>query len=82
MEISSIKMSGEELYNKLSKRDYSGSDADQYAQLLQTLHLHLTLNKEEEDFYNMLLQAEKEGKKLAIIDDELDEYSFETISLV
>lgn len=52
---------GFELYKQLSKRDYSGSEADEYAQLIGTLFSHLRA-----DLFPLLERAEKEGKKLAL----------------
>ena len=54
---------GIELYEEIAQRDYSGNDADQYAQLLQTLFSHL-----RSDLFPLLEKAEQEGKKLALIE--------------
>ena len=74
-------MKGEDLYKSLiAKRDYSGSKADQYAQLLKTIHQHIG-----ERLYRFLEKAEKEDKKLKItypegvMVDEIDQFM---ISLV
>lgn len=74
-------MTGEELFNQLSNRDYSGSDADQYAQTLQTMFFHFSSTGELEEFFAKLLEAESEGKKLEMSDDESDEYSLDSITL-
>ena len=74
-------MDGKELFNQLSVRDYSDSEADQYAQTLQTMFFHCTMSDEIQKFYNLLEQAESENKKLVISDDQEDEYDFASISL-
>jgi hypothetical protein len=57
-------MSGKNLYSELtSKRDYSGSKADEYAQLLETLLAHLGDN-----VYKLLEKASLQNKKLSIND--------------
>lgn len=61
-------MKGETLYIELSKRDYSGSDQDQYAQLLQSIHSSAFLNNELEEFYQLLEKAEEENKKISVKD--------------
>ncbi|NJB83632.1 hypothetical protein [Wenyingzhuangia aestuarii] len=71
-------MNGQNLYLKLSKRDYSGSSQDEYAQLLGTLFNHV-----HSEIFNLLEKAEKLGKKLAVKNSEnLDEYTVEDIVLV
>ncbi|MDP3561718.1 MAG: hypothetical protein Q8R83_06045 [Legionellaceae bacterium] len=53
-------MSGQELLRDItSKRDYSGSDEDRYAQLLMTIWSNI-----KEGIYPILEKADKEGKKL------------------
>lgn len=61
-------MKGKELYIKLSNRDYSGSDQDKYAQLLQTIHNSAFLNDELPQFYQLLEKAEAENKKIDVND--------------
>lgn len=57
-------MTGEELFKEYtSKMDFSGSEADEYAQLLLTIFLHI-----REDIYNLMEKAEIEGKKLEVLD--------------
>lgn len=57
-------MKGNELYHKYtSKRDYTGSEADEYAQLLETIRFHIG-NK----IFDLLEIAEKEGKRLKVLD--------------
>ena len=63
-------MTGESLFNKLSKRDYSGSDSDEYAQLLLTIHSQLSASGEEADFFSLLEKAESEGKKITVTELE------------
>ncbi len=79
-------MTGQELYNKLSQRDYSGSEQDVYAQLLQTLHHNLFLNGQVDEFYELLQKANNSGKKLSLIESDndvlVDEYFIDDITLV
>ncbi|WP_312078381.1 hypothetical protein [Chryseobacterium sp.] len=75
-------MTGKELYQKLSQRDYSGSDADEYAQFLQTIFLQLSLQGKENEFYSLLEKSQESGKMLSVENSELDEYTLESISLV
>lgn len=57
-------MTGKELFIKYtSKRDYTGSKADEYAQLLQTIFSHIN-----EGIYPLIEKAESEGKKLEVLD--------------
>lgn len=61
-------MTGKELFIKYtSKRDYTGSKADQYAQLLQTILFHIG-----NELFDILEKAEKQAKKLQVLD--LTEY--------
>jgi len=53
-----------------AKRDYSGSSEDEYAQLLCTLFAHI-----KENLFDLLTEAEKTHKKLAVQDEMKDEYS-------
>lgn len=73
-------MSGENLFLKLSKRDFSGSEADLYAQELQTMFSHFAASGEISEFYSKLETAEKNGQKLSLADDEADEYSVESLT--
>ncbi|WP_313600613.1 hypothetical protein [Epilithonimonas vandammei] len=77
-------MGGEQLYLKLSKRDYSGSDSDNYAQLLQTIFFHLAGSNEELKFYELLEVSKNENKKIAINDPEnnKDEYFYSDLILI
>lgn len=51
-------MSGKELFLKYtSKRDYSGSQADEYAQLLFSISFHI-----KDSIYELLEKAEKKTK--------------------
>jgi len=67
---------GRELYDYYrSKRDYSGSEEDRYAQLMETLHFHI-----HEKLYPLVEKAEAEGKRLDvrspdedILYDDIDE---------
>ena len=66
-----------ELYKKLSKRDYTESEADKYAQWLQTLFYHLPKN----DFFNLLKLSIKQGKKINIKDYNVDEINIDNLFL-
>ena len=71
-------MKGQNLYLKLSKRDYSGSSQDEYAQLLGTIFIHI-----HTEIFSLLEKADTLGKKLSLIDSEIsDEYTVEDIKLV
>lgn len=60
-------MTGEEIYNNLiSKRDYSGSEADEYAQLLSSIYIELCLSGELEQFLILLQDAHAKGLKIAV----------------
>lgn len=74
-------MKGKQLYLELSKRDYTESTADCYAQFLQTIYFHLALSGEIEKFYDLLETANR-GKKLIHLKeivDFRDEYFFEDL---
>jgi len=75
-------MTGREIYNKLSQRDYSGSDQDQYAQLLYTIHFHAQANDELDAFYSFLESSERLNKKLSVSDFVLEEIFMSSIELV
>ncbi|GIZ10271.1 hypothetical protein [Flavobacterium sp. UMI-01] len=77
-------MEGKELYDSLvSKRDYSGNTADEYAQFLSTLFLHIGT-----ELFPLLETASKEFKVLSLkteisnSDILIDEYSIEDIILI
>ncbi|OYU84686.1 MAG: hypothetical protein CFE24_05135 [Flavobacterium sp. BFFFF2] len=77
-------MTGKDLFDRLiSKRDHSGSKADEYAQFLTTLFLHLGT-----DLFSLLESAEKDSKVLSIKDEILfshviiDDYSINDIVFV
>jgi hypothetical protein len=77
-------MEGKDIYNSLvEKRDYSGSKADEYAQFLTTLFLHLG-----KDLFPLLESANKESKVLSLKaeisngDVLVDEYTIEDVILV
>ncbi|CAI9429250.1 Type I restriction endonuclease subunit M [Candidatus Ornithobacterium hominis] len=72
---------GKELFKKLSKRDYSGSGEDKYAQLLITLHFSLVLFGREKQFYKLLEKAVKENKKIIVVDNSVDEYTIDSLAL-
>lgn len=77
-------MKGKDLYNSLiAKRDYSGSTADEYAQLLLTLFSHLGTS-----FFSLLESAHADNKQLSIKELEsegdvlVDEYTLESIIIL
>lgn len=57
-------MTGKELFKSYtSKRDYTGSKSDEYAQLLVTIMFHIG-----NEIFDLLEKAESEGKKLEVLD--------------
>lgn len=57
-------MNGKELYDRYtSKRDYTGSKPDEYAQLLETIIFRKGILT-----FNLLEKAESEEKKLEVLD--------------
>lgn len=74
-------MTGLELYNKYtSKRDYSNSSADTYAQELLTMFSEIG-----EAIFPLLEEAEKEGKRLSLVENQEpphDQYTTDNIILV
>ena len=72
------------LYLKLSERDYSNNDKDKYAQLLQTIHYHMSSNGEIDLFYNLLEKADKENKEIIIkpTSINLEEFSFSDLLII
>lgn len=59
-------MTGIDLFKKYTSfRDYSGSEADQYAQLLMTLSVNIG-----DDLFPLLEKAEESGKKLTIVEND------------
>jgi hypothetical protein len=61
-------MTGKELFTLYaSKRDYTGSKADEYAQLLNTIMFNIG-----NELFDLLEKAEKQSKKLQVLD--LTEY--------
>lgn len=58
-------MTGKELFDYYTTfRDYSGSDADEYAQTLETAFMLF-----RDDVFSMLEKAEAEDKKIGLIED-------------
>jgi len=56
-------MTGKELFEKYTAlRDFSGSEDDEYAQLLQTIFYQIG-----NDFFPLLEKAEAEGKKIDVV---------------
>lgn len=77
-------MKGKELYDSLiSKRDYTGSNADEYAQLLTTLFYNI-----DQDLFPLLESAHKDSKVLALKPEIsngavlVDEYTINDIVLI
>ncbi|MGJ1499854.1 hypothetical protein ACR79R_21250 [Sphingobacterium spiritivorum] len=70
-------MTGQELYKKLSKRDYSGSAADLYAQLLQTLFGHI-----QDKLFPYLEQAESDNKQLDIDPSAVDQDEYQESDII
>lgn len=55
-------MNGKDLFELKTVRDYSGSEADEYAQMLATIFFNIGFA-----LFPLLEQAEKEGKKLDVV---------------
>jgi hypothetical protein len=73
-------MDGQQLYDKYTARDFSGSIDDQYAQDLQTIFSNI-----KGEIFPLLETAEKENKRLCINmpDDGLwDEFSVDAVGFV
>lgn len=57
-------MNGKELFKTYtSKRDYTGSKTDEYAQLLETIFFYIG-----SEIFDLLEKAEREGKRLKVLD--------------
>ena len=71
-------MDGIKLYKELSKRDYSGSESDSYAQLLRTLFFNV-----QDNLFPILKSAHDQGKKLRLKNESLqnDEFTMSDISM-
>lgn len=69
--------SGKDLFYSLTDRDFSGSEQDEYAQTLMTIHGNI-----REEIYPLLELAESQGKKLVISNNEADELMVDDISIV
>jgi hypothetical protein len=63
MPSSTSKLTGLDLFKIKSKRDYSNSKEDQYAQLLRIVFSHI-----KADLFPLLERAEQEGKKLTLVE--------------
>jgi len=55
-------MNGKELFELKTIRDYSGSEADEYAQLLATVFFNVG-----SDIFPILETAENEGKRISVL---------------
>lgn len=53
-ELNKLINNGNDLYKKLSQRDYSGRDSDTYAQFLQTIFYHIQGNNETDLFFKLI----------------------------
>lgn len=69
-------MTGKQLFNKLTHRDFSGSAADEYASDLMGIFAGIG-----DDIFPLLEQAETEGKSLSVAGDD-DEIMVSSIVLV
>lgn len=71
-------MDGIKLYKELSKRDYSGSESDSYAQLLRTLFFNV-----QDNLFPILKSAHDQGKKLRLKNESLQngEFTMSDISM-
>lgn len=77
-------MTGEEIFNQYQQyRDYSGSEADAYAQELDTMYNSCSLNGEEDEFFALLKEAHEACKKLEIkgVNELQDFYTLEDITI-
>lgn len=75
-------MSGIEIYNEYQKkRDYSGSESDQYAQDLETMYNSCYQNGEESEFLELLLEAHNGANKLVVLNDDTDIITFADITI-
>ena len=63
--MSTSKLSGLDLFKLKSKRDYTNSEDDNYAQLLFTMYTNIG-----DALFPLLEQAEQQNKKLYFITDE------------
>lgn len=70
-------MTGQQIFETKTKRDYTGSEADEYAQLLMSIFMHIG-----DDLYPLLEKAENEGKQVDLIDVEKDEIIISDLILV
>lgn len=70
-------MTGQQIFEQKTVRDYTGSEADEYAQLLMSIFMHIG-----NDLYPLLEKAEKEGKKVDLKDVEKDEIIISDLILV
>jgi len=73
-------MTGKQLFTSKTKRDYSGNEADLYAQTLLTIFINIG-----DAIYPLLLQAEQNGQKLEIKnfeDNPIDEITADDVILV
>jgi hypothetical protein len=82
MSTSSSHLTGLDLFKIKSKRDYTDSEDDNYAQLLFTMYIYIG-----DALFPLLEQAEQQNKKLYFIPDEeclqlkVSFYSIENIGL-
>lgn len=84
-----ITMQKNKMFNQLlSKRDYSGSPEDEYAQNIETFHHHSVLQGKEGDFFALINKSIKENKRITLNpsfekeNPDYDEIPFEELILV
>lgn len=70
-------MTGQQIFEQKSARTYTGDEADEYAQLLMSIFMHIG-----DDLYPLLEKAEKEGKKVELKYVEKDEIIISDLILV
>lgn len=70
-------MTGQQLFEAKSQRDYTGSEADEYAQLLMSIFMHIGAA-----LFPLLEIAENEGRKVGLKDVEKDEIMLTDLVLV
>lgn len=73
-------MSTDEFFDFV-KRDYSMSEEDLYKQSLSSIFINVALFGHEEQFFELLKKANKEGKKLELNDPLAEEYGIENFIL-
>jgi hypothetical protein len=78
-------MTSEDFFDRVNKRDFSGSEEDKYLQDLFTMFRFLSLNGQERQFFELLEKADSLGKKLTFEYDKgttRSEYDISEIFMV